>query len=48
MRTIIYTVINKESKQALYSDCRERKCVEYINTQENKENLAIVYKWRSI
>lgn len=47
MRTIIYSVWNKETNERVYANCRSRKCEEYINAQENPDNFAITYKWRS-
>ena len=48
MRTVIYGVFNKETNERIYSDCRRNKCEEFINAQDNKENLVIKYKWFSI
>jgi hypothetical protein len=47
MRTILYTVINKETNKRVYTDCRLRKCKEKLNTLDNKENFEIRYKWVS-
>ena len=47
MRTIIYAVFNKETNERIYSNCRERKCEEFINAHEDKEKLVIRYKWKS-
>ena len=48
MRTIIYGVFNKETNERIYTNCRESKCVEFINKQDNKENYEIRHKWFSI
>ena len=47
MRTIIYGVFDKETNKRIYTNIRESKCEEFINAQENKENLVIRYTWRS-
>ena len=47
MRTIIYTVFNKETNERIYSDCRKRKCEEFISAHEEREKLVICYKWKS-
>lgn len=43
MRTILYSVVNTEAKKIVFTDCRYWKCEEFINNQENSENLAIYY-----
>ena len=48
MRIIHYGVFNKETGKRIYIDCRRYKCVEFINTQDDKQNLVICYKWISI
>lgn len=48
MRTIHYYVINKNTSKAVYVDCRQHKAQEFLNTQENKEQFKICYKWVSI
>ena len=48
MRAIIYGVFNKETGKKVYTNCRQHKCVEYINTQENKNGFEIRYKWISV
>ena len=47
MRTIIYSVVNKETNKKVYANCQVSKCEEYRATLEIKENFKIVYKWRS-
>lgn len=47
MRTIIYSVVNKDTNKKIYSNCQARKCEEYFATLENKDNFKIVYKWQS-
>ncbi len=48
MRTIRYYVVNKETKTAIYTNCNHHKCVEFMETLENKEQYAIGHKWLSI
>ena len=48
MRTIRYYVINKATRTEVYTNCRQSKCVEYLNTMADKENYCIGYKWLSI
>lgn len=48
MRTIRYSVINKETKKAIYTNCNRAKCEEYLAKMDNAENFAIGYKWLSI
>ena len=48
MRGIRYYVINKNTNKAVFTDYRERECRAYIETQGNKEDLVIGYKWLSI
>ena len=48
MRTIRYSVINKETKKAIYTNCKRAKCEEYLAKMDNAENFAIGYKWLSI
>ena len=47
MRTIIYGVFNKETNERIYTNIRQSKCEEFINAQDNKENLEIRHKWFS-
>ena len=47
MRTIIYSVYNKETNERVYANCRQSKCEEFIANQSNPTNFAIGYKWRS-
>ena len=47
MRTIIYSVINKETNKKVYANCQVSKCEEYLATLENKENFKIVYRYQS-
>ena len=48
MRTIIYKVINKGTGKNVYTNCRQHKCIEYINAQTDKQNFEIRHKWVSI
>lgn len=47
MRTIIYTVWNKETNAKVYANCKSRKCEEFIDAQPNPDDFIITYKWRS-
>lgn len=47
MRTIIYAVINKDTKEKVYQNCRQSKCEEFIANLPNKDNYKIGYKWMS-
>jgi hypothetical protein len=47
MRTIIYSVVNKETNKKVYANCQVSKCEEHLAKLENKENFKIVYKWQS-
>lgn len=47
MRTIIYSVWNKETNTKIYSNWQECKCQEVIDNMEDKEQFEIRYKWRS-
>lgn len=47
MRTIIYSVFDKTTNQRIYTNCRKAKCEEFVEKNENKENLVIRYKWMS-
>jgi hypothetical protein len=48
MRTIIYGVFNKETGKRVYTNCRQHKCIEFINAQDDKQNFEIRHKWFSI
>lgn len=48
MRTIHYYVVNKETKKAVYANCREAKCREFKESLVDKENYRITYRWVSI
>lgn len=48
MRTIRYYVINKETGKGIYTNCNQSKCVDFMNTLENKEQFKICHKWLSI
>ena len=47
MRTIIYAVINKDTKEKVYQNYRQSKCEEFIANLPNKDNYKIGYKWMS-
>lgn len=46
MRTIIYSVFNKETNERVYSHWDRKECVKVLETL-NKEQYDICYKWRS-
>ena len=48
MRTIRYYVINKSNGQSVYTNCKQSKCIDFINAQESKEQFAIGHKWLNI
>lgn len=48
MRTIRYSVMNKETKKRVFVSYSQAKCEEYLNTLQDKENYTICYKWFSI
>ena len=48
MRLIHYTVLNKVTKERVYTNCDQRKCQEYLDKMDNKEDYTIVYNWLSI
>lgn len=48
MRLIHYYVINKETNEKVYTDCREVKAKEFLANLSDKENYRIGYKWVSI
>ena len=48
MRIIKFAVFNKETNKRIYTNCRESKCIEFIDKQDNKENFEIRHKWFSI
>ena len=48
MRTIIYAVFNKETRERVFTNINRYKCEDYINSLDNKENYVIGHKWFSI
>ena len=48
MRIMRYYIVNKETRKAIYTNCRKDKCEEYLAKMDNAENFAIGYKWLSI
>ena len=48
MRTIRYYVVNKNTHQAIYTECRKDKAQAFLNGLADKENYTIGYKWLSI
>ena len=48
MRIVHYYVINKETKRAVFMDCRPAKANAFIAEQTNPDNFVVVMKWKSI
>ena len=48
MRTIRFYVVNKNTRKAIFTDCRKSKCETFLENLENKEDYAIGYKFLSI
>lgn len=50
MRLIHYHIINKNTKQKIYTNCKFSKCKRILDAmkQEDKQNYKITYKWLSI
>ena len=48
MRTIRYYVISKKNNKAVYTNCSERACEEYLNSLPDAKNYYIGYNWLSI
>lgn len=48
MRLIRYFIINKETKTAIYTECRRDKAQAFLNGLADKENYTIASKWMSI
>lgn len=48
MRTIFYYVWDKTTGEKVYFNPWESKCKDFIAKQENPDNFAITYKWRSL
>ena len=48
MRLIHYAIFNKITNERVYTNYDQRKCQEYLNKMDNKENFEIRYKWLSI
>ena len=46
MRTIIYSVYDKETNESVYSNWNKAECEKVLGTL-NKEQYGICYKWRS-
>ena len=46
MRTIIYSVYNKETNEKVYSHWDRNECVKVLDTLD-KEKFVICYEWRS-
>ena len=48
MRIVRYYIINKQTKQAVYTDCRKNRVEEILAGMTDKENYTIGYKWLSL
>ena len=48
MRIIRYYIVNKQTRQAVYTDCRKSKCEAFLNAMADSESYYIGYKWLSI
>ena len=48
MRMMRYYVVNKETKEVIYANCRKDKCEAHLAEMDNAENFVIGYKWLSI
>lgn len=48
MRTIRYYIVNKNTNNAIYTNCNRKACEEILDKMADKENYAIGYKWLSI
>ena len=47
MRTIIYAIIDMETKEKIYQNCHRNKCENVLETLPNKDKCEIRYKWMS-
>ena len=45
MKITIYRVINKETKEVVFANCRSRNANEYLANLENPEQYEIVAKY---
>ena len=48
MRTIRYYIVNKNTNEAIYTNCSRKACEETLAKMTDKENYAIGHKWLSI
>jgi hypothetical protein len=48
MRTIRYYIVNKNTNEAIFTDCRRKACEQTLAKMADKENYTIGYKWLSI
>jgi hypothetical protein len=48
MRMIRHYVVNKTTREAIYTHWSERECEKFLETLPDKENYAIGYKWLSL
>ena len=48
MRAMRYYVIEKNTRKAIYTECRKDRAEAFLNGLVNKENYTIGYKWLSI
>ena len=48
MRTIIYGIINKQTREVIFTTNSIIKCTKKLEELENSENYTIAHKWYSI
>ena len=48
MRMIRYFVINKTTREPIYTHYKEAECRKHLEAMENKDQFTIGYKWMSI
>ena len=48
MRLCRKFVYNKETKERVFTSCYHFACEDFIAEQQNPENFAIGYEWKSI
>lgn len=48
MRIMRYYVVNKNTRKAVYCECRRDRAQAFLNGLADKENYAIGYKWSSL
>lgn len=48
MRTIMYYIVNKDTRERVYANCRFSECEKKLNAMDSKEKFEIRHKWMSI